>query len=462
MSRDDLLAKNAGIVASVVGQAAAVSPDAILIVVTNPLDAMCHVALRASGFPRERVLGMAGVLDSARFRTFIAQEMGVSVEDVHAFVLGGHGDTMVPLSRYSTVAGVPITELLPAERVRALEERTANGGAEVVALLKTGSAFYAPAASTFEMVDAILRDRKRVLPCAVQLKGEFGVDGLFVGVPVVLGRGGPRARVRDHAHAGRAGRVRRLRSGCPGAGGQAPRLSRVPPQIDIDRASSTAVGSEAAPTAHGAGGHGASRARLSWCATWEERERMKRLVSALAVGCLLLGLVPSALAAGPTRHFERAEIDKIDASFRPMLADATRKVTVVLELAAKPAVARGGSAADRKAHADALRSAQGRLDPRIKAAGGTVLHRYQYAYNGIKVRATGAELLKLAAMPGVVGVRRLATYKPTNLNAIPYVGAPTAWQSTGVTGAGRTIAVIDTGIDYTHANFGGPRHARGI
>ena len=190
MSRDDLLAKNAGIVGSVVAQAAAVSPDAILIVVTNPLDAMCHVAMRASGFPRERVLGMAGVLDSARFRTFIALEMGVSVEDVHAFVLGGHGDTMVPLSRYSTVAGVPITELLPAERVRALEERTANGGAEVVALLKTGSAFYAPAASTFEMVDAILRDRKRVLPCAVQLKGEFGVDGLFVGVPVVLGRDG--------------------------------------------------------------------------------------------------------------------------------------------------------------------------------------------------------------------------------------------------------------------------------
>ena len=146
MSRDDLLAKNAGIVRSVVEQAAKHSPDAILIVVTNPLDAMCHVAMEASGFPRERVLGMAGVLDSARFRTFIAQELGVSVEDTHAFVLGGHGDTMVPLSRYSTVAGVPITELLPADRVKALEERTANGGAEVVALLKTGSAFYAPAA----------------------------------------------------------------------------------------------------------------------------------------------------------------------------------------------------------------------------------------------------------------------------------------------------------------------------
>jgi malate dehydrogenase len=190
MSRDELLATNAGIVSSVVRDATAVSPDAILIIVTNPLDAMCHAAMQASGFPRERVIGMAGVLDSARFRTFIAMELGVSVEDVHAFVLGGHGDTMVPLSRYSTVAGVPITELLPEDRVRALEERTAKGGAEIVGLLKTGSAYYAPAASTFEMVDSILRDRKRVLPCAVQLKGEFGVDGLFVGVPVILGRGG--------------------------------------------------------------------------------------------------------------------------------------------------------------------------------------------------------------------------------------------------------------------------------
>jgi malate dehydrogenase len=190
MSRDDLLTKNAGIVRSVVELAAKASPNAIIIVVTNPLDAMCHVAMEASGFPRERVIGMAGVLDSARFRTFIAQELGVSVEDTHAFVLGGHGDTMVPLSRYSTVAGVPITELLPAERVRALEERTANGGAEVVALLKTGSAFYAPAAGVFEMVESILLDRKRVLPCAVLLRGEFGIDGLFVGVPVVLGAAG--------------------------------------------------------------------------------------------------------------------------------------------------------------------------------------------------------------------------------------------------------------------------------
>ncbi len=190
MSRDDLLAKNAGIVRSVVEQAAAVSPDAILIIVTNPLDAMCHVAMQASGFPRERVIGMAGVLDSARFRTFIAWELGVSVEDTHAFVLGGHGDTMVPLPRYSTVAGVPITELLPKERIDALVQRTANGGAEVVALLKTGSAFYAPAAAVFEMTESILEDRKRVLPCAVYLQGEFGVDGLFVGVPCVLGSKG--------------------------------------------------------------------------------------------------------------------------------------------------------------------------------------------------------------------------------------------------------------------------------
>ncbi len=190
MSRDDLLAKNAGIVRSVVEQAVRYSPNGILIIVTNPLDAMCHVAMEASGFPRERVIGMAGVLDSARFRTFIAMELGVSVEDTHAFVLGGHGDTMVPLPRYSTVAGIPITELMSPERVAALVDRTANGGAEIVALLKAGSAYYAPAASTYEMVDAILRDRKRVLPCAVRLDGEYGVEGLFVGVPVVLGSRG--------------------------------------------------------------------------------------------------------------------------------------------------------------------------------------------------------------------------------------------------------------------------------
>lgn len=190
MSRDDLLYKNAGIVRSVVQDAAARSPDAVLIVVTNPLDAMCHVAMEASGFPRERVIGMAGILDSARFRTFIAWELGVSVQDTHAFVLGGHGDTMVPLPRYSTVAGIPITELLPPERIEALVQRTRDGGAEVVALLKSGSAYYAPAAAVTEMVDAILNDRRRVLPCAVYLQGEYGIQGLFVGVPCVLGEGG--------------------------------------------------------------------------------------------------------------------------------------------------------------------------------------------------------------------------------------------------------------------------------
>jgi malate dehydrogenase len=190
MSRDDLLAKNAGIVRSVVQQAAEHSPGAILIIVTNPLDAMCHVALEASAFSPERVIGMAGVLDSARFRSFIAQELGVSVASTHAFVLGGHGDTMVPLPRYSTAGGVPITELLDPERIEALVNRTRNGGAEVVALLKTGSAFYAPAASVAQMVDSILNDRNEVLPCAAYLQGQYGVDGLFVGVPVKLGRMG--------------------------------------------------------------------------------------------------------------------------------------------------------------------------------------------------------------------------------------------------------------------------------
>jgi malate dehydrogenase len=190
MTRDDLLFKNAEIVGSVVEQITSRSKDAILILVTNPLDAMVQLAWKKSGFPHKRVVGMAGVLDSARFRTFIAQELKVSVENVTAFVLGGHGDTMVPLPRFSTVAGIPITELLPKDTIDALVTRTANGGAEIVGLLKTGSAFYAPAAGAFEMVEAILLDRKRVLPCAVLLKGEFGVDGLFVGVPVVLGRGG--------------------------------------------------------------------------------------------------------------------------------------------------------------------------------------------------------------------------------------------------------------------------------
>jgi malate dehydrogenase len=190
MSRDDLLLKNAEIVGGVVTETTRRSPTAILIVVTNPLDAMAQLALRRSGFPKHRVIGMAGVLDSARFRTFIAQELDVSVENVTAFVLGGHGDTMVPLPRYSTVAGIPITELLPKDRLEALVTRTANGGAEIVGLLKTGSAFYAPAASVVEMVEAILRDKKKVLPCTAYLEGEYGVKGLFVGVPVKLGRRG--------------------------------------------------------------------------------------------------------------------------------------------------------------------------------------------------------------------------------------------------------------------------------
>jgi malate dehydrogenase len=190
MSRDDLLIKNAGIVRSVVGQAVHYSPDAIIVMVTNPLDAMVHVALETSGFPRERVIGMAGVLDSGRFRTFIAQDLGVSSSDVSAFVLGGHGDTMVPLPRLSTVAGIPLTELMKPERIDELVQRTRNGGAEIVALLKAGSAFYAPASSVLHMVDSILNDRKRVLPCAVLLRGEYKIDGLVVGVPIVLGASG--------------------------------------------------------------------------------------------------------------------------------------------------------------------------------------------------------------------------------------------------------------------------------
>jgi malate dehydrogenase len=190
MSRDDLLLKNAGIVRAVVEKAVRYSPQCILVIVTNPLDAMVHVALETSGFPRERVIGMAGVLDSARFRTFIADDLGVSAADVSAFVLGGHGDTMVPLPRYATVAGIPLPELMTAQRIEELVARTRNGGAEVVALLKAGSAFYAPAASVLQMVESILKDRKRVLPCAVLLRGEYGIDGLVVGVPIVLGASG--------------------------------------------------------------------------------------------------------------------------------------------------------------------------------------------------------------------------------------------------------------------------------
>lgn len=190
MSRDDLLLKNAGIVKDVTENIVRHSPDCIIIVVSNPLDAMCQVAKFVSGFPRERLLGMAGILDSARFRTFIAWELGVSVEDTHAFVLGGHGDTMVPLARYSTVAGVPITELMPQDRVEALIQRTRDGGAEIVKLLKTGSAYYAPSAAVAEMVAAILRDKKKILPCCAYLEGEYEINDLYVGVPVKLGRKG--------------------------------------------------------------------------------------------------------------------------------------------------------------------------------------------------------------------------------------------------------------------------------
>jgi malate dehydrogenase len=190
MTRDDLLFKNAEIVQSVVEQVSRRSPDAVLILVTNPLDAMVQLAWKKSGFPTARVIGMAGVLDSARFRTFIAQELNVSVENVTAFVLGGHGDTMVPLPRYSTVAGIPITDLLPPDRIQALVTRTANGGAEIVGLLKTGSAYYAPAAAAVEMVEAILKDKHKILPCAAYLDGQYGVQGLYVGVPVKLGRAG--------------------------------------------------------------------------------------------------------------------------------------------------------------------------------------------------------------------------------------------------------------------------------
>jgi malate dehydrogenase len=190
MSRDDLLAKNQEIVGEVVRQIVQRSPDTILILVTNPLDAMCEVARRVSGFPRERIFGMAGVLDAARMRYFIASELNVSVEDVDAFVLGGHGDTMVPLPRYSTVNGIPLPQLLSADRIEAINTRTRKGGIEIVDYYKTGSAYYAPSAAVFDMVGSILHDKKKILPCAVLLQGEYGLHDLFVGVPAVLGRGG--------------------------------------------------------------------------------------------------------------------------------------------------------------------------------------------------------------------------------------------------------------------------------
>jgi malate dehydrogenase len=190
MSRDDLLNTNYNIMKAVVGEVVKNSPHCILIIVSNPLDAMAQAAYKLSGFPRERVIGMAGVLDSARFRAFIADELKVSVENVTAFVLGGHGDTMVPLPRYSTVAGIPITELIEPSRLEALVQRTRDGGAEIVKYLKTGSAYYAPSAAATEMVEAILKDKKKILPCAAYLQGEYGISGLYVGVPVKLGAKG--------------------------------------------------------------------------------------------------------------------------------------------------------------------------------------------------------------------------------------------------------------------------------
>ncbi len=190
MSRDDLISTNTKIVKEVTENVVKHSPNSILILVTNPLDAMVYVAHKASGFPRERVMGMAGVLDSARFRTFIAMELGVSVENIHAFVLGGHGDDMVPLARYTTVAGIPITDLMDEATIDALVTRTRKGGAEIVGLLKTGSAFYAPGTSAVEMAEAILKDKKKILPCCVHAEGEYGIDNIFVGLPVKLGRKG--------------------------------------------------------------------------------------------------------------------------------------------------------------------------------------------------------------------------------------------------------------------------------
>jgi len=190
MTRDDLLRTNMGIMGSVVSEVVASSPDSILLVVSNPLDAMVYHAHKLSGFPKERVVGMAGVLDTARMRTFIAQELNVSVEDVNAYVLGGHGDTMVPLVRYTTVGGIPLENWLPQDRVEAIVQRTRDGGGEIVSLLKTGSAYYAPSAAVLQMVDSILLDKRRIVPAAAYLEGEYGVNGVFIGVPVILGANG--------------------------------------------------------------------------------------------------------------------------------------------------------------------------------------------------------------------------------------------------------------------------------
>jgi malate dehydrogenase len=218
MSRDDLLAANGSIVKGVAAETGRRSPKAVMIVVTNPMDVMAFVAMKASGFPRERVVGMGGVLDSARFRAFMAMELGVSVENTHAFVLGGHGDSMVPLPRYSTVAGIPMTELMSAARINKLIERTRNGGAEIVSLLKTGSAYYAPSAAALEMVEAILRDKRKILPCSAFLQGEYGVRDTFVGVPVKLGANGieqvVEIRLTSDEQAAFMKSVEAVRSGC--------------------------------------------------------------------------------------------------------------------------------------------------------------------------------------------------------------------------------------------------------
>jgi malate dehydrogenase len=190
MSRDDLLTTNAGIVRQVCENIARVSPDAIIIMVSNPLDVMCYVAMKASGFPRERVIGMAGVLDTGRYRAFLAMELDVSVEDIQAMVLGGHGDTMVPLVSYTSVSGIPVTQLMPRDKLDAIVDRTRNGGAEIVKFLKTGSAYYAPSAGAVQMAEAIVKDKKRILPCAAWLQGEYGMNDLFLGVPVKLGKNG--------------------------------------------------------------------------------------------------------------------------------------------------------------------------------------------------------------------------------------------------------------------------------
>ncbi len=217
-SREALIEVNADVVKKVAASAARHSPNAIMIVVTNPMDVMAYVSMKESGFPRERVFGMGGVLDSARFRTFIAMQLGVSVENTHAFVLGGHGDSMVPLPRYSTVAGIPITELMTKEQIEHLVVRTRNGGAEIVSLLKTGSAYYAPAAATLEMVAAVLLDKKKILPCSVYLNGEYGVAGVFAGVPAKLGARGVEQvmeiKLNDEERTAFTKSVEAVRAGC--------------------------------------------------------------------------------------------------------------------------------------------------------------------------------------------------------------------------------------------------------